>query len=345
MNTKFILKISAVIGVCTVLSAGVMTVSAEDEVFDNFGESYAEDNTAAQDYTDDNETTGDYDNTADDNNVTDDNTVDENPPSEYIPQEVGPDTVYVPPEPSTSEDNNDYEYFDNYHADAEEYYYDNNYYYDNDYYYDNNDYYNYDNYGYSEETSYADETQQSTPESQIYDQGSVDTDELTAEDWEKIQNSLNSKPDEKQTSSKSEESSKSFFNTIDADDEQSGAFGSLKEQSGKDEQNDVWIYLVVGIPLLLAGLGIIIAVIVVNVKANKKEKSELEAANRPEKDPLSVSIRDINETVGEIKVKKKLFGAKHAAGLRTQGSEKNVSRDLVDTLDEPLDFSKAEVKQ
>lgn len=325
MRVKHILKISAVISICAICSALSLCVCAENGDPDEQGETYTDDIVYTDETQQNPPETPAAPETPDEEYIPENTSVEVIPEvndneTEYIPEENN--TVYVPPE------SNGYEYFDEYHAGAEDYYY-------NDYY---NDYY-YDDYGnYSEETSYTDETA-SEQESELMEQGSVDTNELTSKDWENIQNSLNSKSEPGEATP---ENSQAFFANIDNNNEQSGEFGTLKDKSDSSDTNDTWIYLIVGIPLILAGAGIIAAVVIINVKANKKLKAD-QTISEHTADPLSKSIRDISEIKPTAKPKRPIFGPKHAAGGRHRASGNALPRDLVDTLDEPLALENVDI--
>ncbi len=80
---------------------------------------------------------------------------------------------------------------------------------------------------------------------------SVDTSELTATDWETLQKNLNN----------------STPATADAKD-----FSAIK--NSKDDGsgvNDSWLYLAIGIPLIVLGAGLIAAVIIINIRAGRKK--------------------------------------------------------------------------
>lgn len=228
---------------------------------------------------------------------------------------------YIPPE----SDGNDY--FDIYHEDADDYYDDN--------FYSNEQSYEEYSEEETEETESEEEQDGYTDEdSQLMEQYSVDTNELTSKDWENIQKTLNSKgSDDKNAAATANGESSIFINDSGNDD-----FGTMKEKS---ESNDVGQYLVYGILLLLAGITIVVAVIVINVKANKKARTAKKIKENPV-DPLSVSLRDVqrgkNKTSGRRR--KSAIGGRHAAGRRTYYSE-SMQSDLVDLLDDPknLDYT------
>ena len=88
----------------------------------------------------------------------------------------------------------------------------------------------------------------------------------------------------------------------------------------------------IGIPLLLAGIAMITVVIIVNVRAKKKEEAEKAKNELPETDPLADGGKGAKKVIN--KPKRSAFGAKHVAPVKTQ-SRDVVQKDLVDTLDAP----------
>ncbi len=214
---------------------------------------------------------------------------------------------YIPPE------NDGYQYFDDYHQDADDYYDENDYMYDE----------------YSPEEEYTSETteqeesseEESSDESELMEQISVDTKELTSKDWENIQKTLNSN-----NSGSKKKSSAGAGTSNNSQDE----FGTIKEKS---EYNDVGQYLVYGILLLLAGITILVTVIVINVKANRRAAMRKKA--RPV-DPLSMSLRDVQQRNKRdaAKRKKRIIGGRRSTHRRSYYSE-SIQGDLVDILDDP----------
>ncbi len=286
MNSKHMSKLLAALLACAAVAAGAFSATAFAEDYYDNGEQY-------------------------------DNGDQQEASVEYIPQEVAPDTVYIPPETSTS-DNDDDDYFGQYHEGTE---------------YDYNAYDNTDDL--TGET--AQETGETTePDGEASEESSeidpeeisVDTKELTSKDWEEIQNSLTS---QQQSGSEKSEASGKQTGTVS---KTSGgeSFGTLKDKSTKDDVNDTWIYLVIGIPLLLAGIAMITVVIIVNVRAKKKEEAEKAKNELPETDPLADGGKGAKKVIN--KPKRSAFGAKHVAPVKTQ-SRDVVQKDLVDTLDAP----------
>lgn len=100
MKPKSILRLSAVLAVCSALAAGAFSGIAAADEYNNY-DYYDQDN-----YTD--------------------NYSEEDQPVEYIPEQVDSDTVYVPPEPGSNDTAYDDtgDYFNEYQNDGDEYYYD-----------------------------------------------------------------------------------------------------------------------------------------------------------------------------------------------------------------------------
>ncbi len=274
MRPKYILKLSAAAAVCTALAAGVFSSAAfAEDYYDPYDQQYTE----SQDQT-----------------------------VEYIPQEVAPDTVYIPPEQTSSDGN---EYFDYYHNDNDEYYYDD---------------------VAQEEASQNEESAEESSDLFDPDEVSVDTQELTSKDWEKIKDDLNSQQEQS-----GESSSAAVKPGTQTSSGRSGSdFGTLKDKSTKDDVNDAWIYLAIGLPLVLAGAGIITIVIIVNTKARKKESAQQTIDEHTASDPLALDSEKVIS-----KPKRTAFGAKHVAAGKAQNKE-GLQKDLVDTLDDPKDFDK-----
>ena len=91
-------------------------------------------------------------------------------------------------------------------------------------------------------------------------ESSMENSILTSEDWKKMQSSLAPESSASGSSNKKAETG-------------SGATGEFdKIKSDKSKQNDAWVYLAIGIPLIVLGAGLVAAVIIVNTRANKKLK-------------------------------------------------------------------------
>ena len=236
---------------------------------------------------------------------------------------------YIPPENDSYDGYN----FDDYHEGADDYYdgdtYDNNYGFDDGTSYEQSE-------EISEETSQEESSQDGyTDESEILDQISVDTNELTSKDWENIQKTLNSKPSSnKQAGTQSNNGESSILLSDNGKDE----FGTLKDKS---ESNDVGQYLAYGILLLLAGITIMTTVIVINVKANRK--TPFRRKKQSAADPLSMSLRDVQENKrnsSQNKGRRSSKGGRHSS-RRRQSYPGAMQNDLVDILDDPknLDYT------
>ena len=123
-------------------------------------------------------------------------------------------------------------------------------------------YYNEDSAYYGEETSFF-ATGEESPESyesseEKSSEMSIDDTNLTSKDWDEIQ---------KQMDSQKQNKSSAYSEGHEFDDIKNN------KDDGKG-QNDSWIYLATGIPLILIGLGIITAVVVFNIKAKKSASTE-----------------------------------------------------------------------
>lgn len=256
-------------------------------------------------------------------------------PADTYSDETYNEPAYDPQTDQSYEYNN----FDNYHDD--EYYYDDNYDYDNEYYDDTYTEYNdYDDDYYYDDTQETDET--AAEPSDLAPEGSVDTTELTSSDWENMQNSQAASQQSKQSSadesSKSESSKSSTVQPI-VPSSTSGPtdFDNIKDNENNQDSNDTWIFLFGGVLLILAGIGITIAVVVVNVKAKHRSDAEEKIAEH------TASPIDFETYTPRPKPapKKDFLGARHAAKSKLKNKfPKGVQpKDLVDTLDQPLDFS------
>lgn len=137
--------------------------------------------------------------------------------------------------------------------------------------------------------------------SQFISDNSVDTTELTSEDWETLKNG-------------GLENSGSNGFKLTSDGSEGNDFASIKEH--EESSNDAWQYLVFGITLIVLGAGIISAIIITTIKAKKRLNTLL---TYPQE-----SDYDTDNNKEKIKNKK---------------SKKSSPKDLGDTLDEPLDFS------
>lgn len=232
---------------------------------------------------------------------------------------------YIPPE-TDAYDGYD---FDNYHEGADDYY-------DWDTYNDNTGYDDNNSYEQSEETTEEtsqeeSEEESADEESALLEQISVDTNELTSKDWENIQKTLNSKPSSDKQAGTQSNGEISISVNSNAKDE----FGTLKDKS---ESNDVGQYLAYGILLLLAGITILTVVIVINVRANRK--TPLIRRKPSTADPLSVSLRDVQENKKNSPKKKgRRFssGGRHSSRKRQYYSA-SMQNDLVDILDDPVNL-------
>ena len=252
-----------------------------------------------------------------------------------------PDEPYYDPEADPS-----YEYnnFDNYHEN--EYYYDddnndyNDYDYDNEYYDDNTytDYY--DNNYYDDEYDYDDqETNETADETaELAPEGSVDTTELTSSDWESLQSSQ-AASDENTQANTNDKSSKSSDPQSIVPSSNSGHsdFDNIKNNENNQDSNDTWIFLFGGVLLILAGIGIVIAVVVVNVKAKHRADAEKKIAEHTAS-PINFKTYTPKSKSAP---KRDFLGARHVAKKESKNKVSNNSlpKDLVDTLDKPLDIS------
>lgn len=140
---------------------------------------------------------------------------------------------------------------------------------------------------------------------------SVDTSELTSSDWEAIQKSINA-------------SAPAKANTDALD------FAELKKNRDDGTlHNDNWIFLTVGILLLLVGGGLIAAVIILSVRASQAEKAE-EVINlhtaAPQKKAAPARPRSAAT-------------AQKGTTLKTAESPRKTKKDLGDTLTEPLEIN------
>ena len=144
-------------------------------------------------------------------------------------------------------------------------------------YYAPEEYYTNDDYvdTYSDQTTEYEETETAAPESSAANDvsskiaaASVDTSELTSKDWKELQDSLNSSlgltsddPGKKSSS---------------GDGSHDNAIRQIKENS-EDSQgavNDTWIYLVVGIALILAGAVVVFVLILTTVRTKNKMRMQ-----------------------------------------------------------------------
>lgn len=106
----------------------------------------------------------------------------------------------------------------------------------------------YDEYG-----NYYDPYSVSEEESSEISLSSIDTSELTSEDWEKVEENLNS----------------TFHTSTDKNSSAStndGDFKSIKDNlDTSDDSNDTWIYLFIGLVLITVGVVAIVLVIATTV--------------------------------------------------------------------------------
>ncbi len=240
---------------------------------------------------------------------------------ETFTEEENGTVQYIPPD-----DDDEFEFFDDYHNDAEEYYY-------GESSLESSVFVASQPSGQSSQESSEESTESSEEESsgfanesELLDQDSVDTNELTSKDWESIQKSLKDQAVEEHQNPAAPDRQTSTSGGED--------FSELKETN--TQENDTWKYLAAGIALLAVGLVIVIAVIVVNYKAHKRIMAKRQAAKAAE-DPLSVSLREQQSGSGQDaadKPKRPVFGAKHKAG-KDQTADEPLEDDLVDALDEP----------
>lgn len=145
---------------------------------------------------------------------------------------------------------------------------------------------------------------------------SVDTSELTKSDWDELQKALTKK---NETVSQSA--------NLDAK-----AFAEVKKnRDDGSSHNDVWIFLVTGIPLLVVGAALITTVIVIQVRASAARKAaetiDLHTA------PAAKNTASAQQT------KSAAQQPKAPPALKPKRD-----KDLGDTLSEPLDFKGADKK-
>ena len=122
---------------------------------------------------------------------------------------------------------------------------------------------------YRETTQYEEDSAEESseePESEI----SVDSSELTSEDWAELQESLNS------TFSLNSDVITGSGNGYEK------AFKTIKETSGdsKEETNDAWTYLLTGIILIVLGAVTVLIVIITSLRTKKKMKAQAEKYNK-----------------------------------------------------------------
>ena len=149
---------------------------------------------------------------------------------------------------------------------------------------------------------------QNTATSQISTDVSVDTSEMTADDWQQLQKNL----------AAADPSSKANLDALD--------FAEVKKN--KDDgtlHNDNWIFLAIGIPLLILGLGLVGTVIIVNIKASQTAKAQetINLHTAPKKKMPSVKPAQSTQT--------------KSAAVRSTPVKKSKS-DLENTLTKPLDI-------
>ena len=144
-------------------------------------------------------------------------------------------------------------------------------------YYAPEEYYTNDDYvdTYTDQTTEYEETETAAPESSAANDASskiaaasVDTSELTSKDWKELQDSLNSS-----LGLTSEDPGKK---SSSGDGSHDNAIRQIKENS-EDSQgavNDTWIYLVVGIALILAGAVVVFVLILTTVRTKNKMRMQ-----------------------------------------------------------------------
>ena len=136
--------------------------------------------------------------------------------------------------------------------------------------YTTDDYYD----DYTNETTYE-ETETASPESSASSNtsskvadASVDTSELTSKDWKQLQDSLNS--------SLGLTSGDPGKNSSSGDGSHDNAIRKIKENSEdvQGDVNDTWVYLVVGIALILAGSVVVFVLILTSVRTKNKMRMQ-----------------------------------------------------------------------
>ena len=179
---------------------------------------------------------------------------------------------------------------------------------------------NYEDPGYEEpsytENSYYDDStdEPSTDTPSEPSDTSVDTTELTSDDWENLENQL--------ASDVSTNANKNNKNST-------GEFDSIKDSESKE--NDAWIFLVIGLPLLLLGLAGVAFIVFYNIKVKKSE------IKSPERAPIRTKHADEADEASQLPSKEAFEAVK--AARKNKNPEKSMSRaqsDLENTLDKPL---------
>ena len=106
---------------------------------------------------------------------------------------------------------------------------------------------------YDENGNYYEPSSVSEEESSEISLSSIDTSELTSEDWEKVEENLNS----------------AFHTSTDKNSSAStndGDFKSIKDNlDTSDDSNDTWVYLFIGLVLIIVGVAAIVLVIATTV--------------------------------------------------------------------------------
>ena len=178
-----------------------------------------------------------------------------------------------------------------------------------------------------EETSFFNQTE--TPEPSINDsvgESSIENSLLTSEDWNNMQKSMSSSEVKKSNSSSANQD-----------------FADIKEHKDDGKSNnDTWIYLALGLPLIIVGIGLIAGVIIFNIKANRNneltETSEYDNTPPVNEEPLQTQVPPTVENNTEDNIDDEPVFSKDAflAAKAARKSNNSEDSDKFDTLDNPI---------
>ena len=183
--------------------------------------------------------------------------------------------------------------------------------------------------------------EESSRASKVPKEHSVDTSEMTSKDWKDVQENMTSS--DGGSSSGGESKSSKVLPLSQGQNSGGSEFDDLKDAA--EGGNDAWIFLAVGIPLIVLGAGLIALVIYINIKKPGDKKND--PGNRNDKGKKRNNKKG-NRSSGRSGAEQPPRRAAEGSAGKEQGryaqvspdgKDKKLPRDLVDTLDKPLDFT------